>query len=467
MIHPKSFQNMINISKTPSLNKFVKRIEYEATTFDSMEHDEWREHLPMAGTVPPMPEHPGYPLTERSKRLYCRQLKAWDMNYGPGSQFTRQELHNGWNAYQEIVDATEAIQMNYGDFSLMNKVFRAFPNLSAIEFSISQTPSETLKAAYAPTLMPIPLDDIDRELTSALGLRYLTPLLLALMYTGVKLTSFKAGIISWHAFHWPVNFSYHHWQTLGSPTVDFPWQMNPKELTPAFSHLREFHVVFEPELVTDFNGRTTKTVLGQVLKSATSLESMHIEFKERVFSSAFPPDQVLLDTLLGDVHWPRLKKLEVASIQVTEDYLVQHLKRHSKTLKTLKLGEMYLSHGVWASAFQRMRADLRLTSVAFEGTFSTMDDVDEDSNSITDDDEDDEDDDFYLNMDNLLPSDWRSILPLGRRLKTYFLNDGFRCPLETKETKAWLRSERKKLPARSGVDGCWRDRVYNDGLKDI
>lgn len=466
MIHPKSFDNLINISKCPNLNKYVKRIEYEATTLDSLEEDEWRERLPQAESPPPMPEHPGYPLDPRSRRCFVRQMKIWDMNYGPGSQFSRKELEKGWEAYQKLVDATDLIQMDYGDFALLNRVFRNFPNLNSVEFNINQNPSETLKTAYAPTLIiPSPKDDIDRELASELGLRYLTPLLLALIYTNVKLTSFKAGAISWHAFHWPVNFYYHHPRPMGSPTVEFPWQIDPKELSPAFSHLRQFHVVFEPELVTDLNHLPTKSVVGQVLRSASCLEDVHLEFKELYYTSSFPPDQVFLDNLLGDIHWPHLKSLDLSSIKVTEEYLVQLLKRHSKTLKTLKLNSIYLSSGQWASAFQRMRADLRLTDVAFTEVFTNLDDLDDDSNA-PEEDEEDEDVDDYLDMSEPMYLDLRSIRTLGERLETYFLEDGYRCPLDTREQKAWLRSEREKEKTRGGRwDVLWRTKLYKDGLK--
>lgn len=438
MILPKSFENLSNISKHPALSKWVTKITYEATTLELLEHDEWRDRLPTSPAAPPIPEHPGYPFTPRARRHYVREMKAWDLQYGPGSQFSDAELRNAWAAYRDVMDATDEIEINYEDFATLNSAFRALPNLKSFEFNTNQDPSETMKAAFAPTLIsPAPASEVDRELASALSLRYLTPLLLALIHTGVKLTSFKADTISWHAFHCPLDV-FQYSRPKGA-TVDFPWQIDAKELTPAFSDLRQLHLVFEPELGPEIGLLPEQEVLCHVLQSTKLLTDLRLEFNEHFYSSIFPPEQVFLHNLCGNVYWPHLEMLEIASVRVTEDYLVDLLKRHSRTLKVLKLRSLCLVRGEWASAFQRMRADLNLTDVGFYDTFINVDEPEDE------DPEDELDDDIYLDMDAPLGHDiHESTDNLGDRLKTYFLDEKSRCPLKTREQKDQLRAEHEK-----------------------
>lgn len=460
MILPKSFENLSNISKQPSLSRWVTKINYEATTLELLEHDEWRERLPVSPEAPPIPEHPGYPFTPRARRHYVREIKAWDLQYGPGSQFSDAELRDAWAAYRDVMNATDEIEIYYEDFATLNSVFRSLPNLKSLEFNTNQDPSDIMKAAFASTLIsPAPAYDMDRELASALSLRYLTPLFLALIYTGVKLTSFKADAISWHAFQCPIDGSF--FAKPRGPTVDFPWQIEPKDLTLAFRNLRQLHLVFEPEVAPDISLLGEQEVLCRVLKSANLLEDLRLEFHEPFYSSIFPPEQVFLHNVCGDIVWPHLEKLELSGVRVSEDYLVIMLKRQSQTLKTLKLHSMYLCRGQWASAFQRMRADLRLTDVAFHDVFINTDDSEDDEDL-----DDEEEDDIYLDMYAPLGEIFESTEDLGDRLKTYFLGDGYRCPLKTKEQKAWMRAEQEKAQiSRMRGDPSARA-TWQDGLKN-
>lgn len=447
MILFKSYENLTNIASRPSLSKWVKKITYEATTLELLEHDEWKEQLPTAPMAPPMPEHPGYPLTPRDKRHYGREMKLWDQEYGPGSQFTEKQLKNGWLSYREVMELTDEIEIYYKDFATMNAVFGAFPQLQAIEFHTNKEASETMKAAFASTLIaPGPATEDDRELASALSLRYLTPLLLALIHTGVKLTSFKADAISWHAFYSPLDIYHYATRTQNGPTVEFPWQLDPADLPAAFGNIQQLHLVFESEFGPDMSIKSEQEALSRVLGATKLLRDLRLEVNEPFYSSNFPPDQVYLHRVCANAHWPHLESLEFSSVRTTEDYLVDLMKRHSGTLKTLKLRSMYLCQGQWASAFQRMRAVLKLTEVALHDVFINADDPDEEEDDAV---IEDKEDDLYLDMQ--LPT---GILgferPLGARLETYFLGENYRCPLRTKEQKEKLRLERER--ARAKID---------------
>lgn len=56
---------------------------------------------------------------------------------------------------------------------------------------------------------------------------------------------------------------------------------------------------------------------------------------------------------------------------MTEDDLVDFLRRHVGTLKDLQLDNMLLSEGEWSSTFQRMRSTLNLKRAELFGWFSS------------------------------------------------------------------------------------------------
>lgn len=461
MILLKSFENLSNIASRPSLSRYVKKITYEALTLELLEKDEWRERLPIVPGAPPMPEYPGYPLTPRERRHYTREVKIWDQQYGPGSQFTHNELEQAWLSYRAILDSTDEIQIFCTDFATMNVTFRAFPQLKVIEFQTDKEPSETMKDAFASTLIsPSPIGGDEQDFSTTLNQRYLAHLLLALSHTDVKLTSFKGETIPWQAFRVPAD-TFHYTSSRVSPSVEFPWKLDPTDVASVFSNLRQLYLVFEPQFAPHDNLLGDQEDVGKVLQSAKLLRVLRLYIMDPFYSSNF----VFLRNICGDDHWPFLEVLELSSVRVAENDLVDLMKRHSRTLKTLKLGSMYLFEGQWASAFQRMRTVLRLNEVGFHGVFIN------DNDGEDDEEEENEDDDIYLEMHAPLHRSFNS-LPLGSRLETYFLGENYRCPLRTRAQKEKLRTEAERLREIFKGNGDFAEQrfhlqiecIENDGL---
>lgn len=100
-----------------------------------------------------------------------------------------------------------------------------------------------------------------------------------------------------------------------------------------------------------------------------------------------------LDDIASDTTWPLLQELTLTTVATSEDFLVDFMRRHSKTLISLNLGEMMLiKGGSWQTTFQRIKKVVdksrKLQVAEFSRCFLTFEDESGDSRE-----------DFVLNMD--------------------------------------------------------------------
>lgn len=66
------------------------------------------------------------------------------------------------------------------------------------------------------------------------------------------------------------------------------------------------------------------------------------------------------------ISWPYLRKVVLENVQGSDEDLLDFLRRHSATLRTLQLRSFWLYEGLWLYIFREMRASLALTDFEFE-----------------------------------------------------------------------------------------------------
>ena len=92
--------------------------------------------------------------------------------------------------------------------------------------------------------------------------------------------------------------------------------------------------------------------LSGLLRSAIQLEHLELTFSGY---RAFP-------RIVADHTWPHLKSFSVAGLWITEEDFIAFYLRHSGTLRSIKMMEIYLMKGKWESFFDNLRAGTNLKS---------------------------------------------------------------------------------------------------------
>ena len=140
------------------------------------------------------------------------------------------------------------------------------------------------------------------------------------------------------------------------PVLELP--RPPKELvTFAFSHLRVFKVSID-------NGYA-QTAEGDSLRRYTDFLACtpQLRLLSLSFFSCYDTAEIFNRLVSAS---KKLTELEVISMYVSEDELLEPILRLAPTLRSLRISGVILHTGTWQSVYGRLRDDMRLTKIEIE-----------------------------------------------------------------------------------------------------
>lgn len=321
MFFPKSFQNLLEISKQPHLRNHVKCLSYEGGILQSVDFDEsWR----------------------RAALKYNRNL-------------TPEQLRDGYNKYKEAISEREDFSNTRSDYAMLAEAFRNLPNLKAIDLEIGVADpcySRAMEAAFGPTLvMPGVLPywpSYSERFPFRSGNLELASLLFALASAGTKLEDLTLKNLGFGVLD---NFSRY------------------EELLPSiFLNLKHLSLSFDPPNSWYPDSQPLhhrQAVLGKALRLAEGLESLHLDCRYDRYGWCKEPWKrdglrVAFERLAGKMTWPRLQYLSLSTLDTDEDFFFDFMWRHASSLKSLHLENLRLTRGTWEATFRKMQACLRL-----------------------------------------------------------------------------------------------------------
>ena len=131
MFNAKSLQNLLHISRHPSLCRYVSSILYEVRYLEDVESQEYESNIL---------DNDG--LEEES---------TWSSDAGSGD--SKERIARGWKAYKPMLDEQLYMKKISYDVSVFTQALARFPVLKRLEMcSEYGMPSETLARAYENTL---------------------------------------------------------------------------------------------------------------------------------------------------------------------------------------------------------------------------------------------------------------------------------------------------------------------------
>jgi hypothetical protein len=339
MFNAKSLQNLLHISRHPSLCRYVSSILYEVRYLEDVESQEYESNIL---------DNDG--LEEES---------TWSSDAESGD--SKERIARGWKAYKPMLEEQLYMKKISYDVSVFTQALARFPVLKRLEMcSEYGMPSETLARAYENTLaVPgLMLDGGEiSDYEEQTGTRALGSLLLAAAAMPSRLETLIAHRIHWSFFN-------------PAPLADLH--------LPAFVQLRHLDLVLEPDY-DDFDEQDVvkkrHEELGRILRSMMGLESLRLCFDDvdthpnAVLIQRQMNVPVVWERITEGMTWPRLRILELKVFTTSENHITNFLKRHTDTLRVIKWHNVWLSDSAfgWNRIFKKMKRYMKLEEVEFRG----------------------------------------------------------------------------------------------------
>ncbi|PQE17753.1 F-box domain cyclin protein [Rutstroemia sp. NJR-2017a BVV2] len=314
----RSFQNLLDISKSAHLAKHVRSICYEPRIlhagFDKYEYTDYYETA-MEGIEQPI------------------------------SSDIRME--QGWDAYKKMVNEQHFIRKTAWDAAIFTLSIPRFTCLDAITIDTKCVPSYRALQSMPPpfdrdaSLHESPCDPMImakvRKPTNAI--------LVATALANVNLVTLRICLVPEELLS----------SLYGTKNVILPF----------FKHIRHLSLNLGP--FPPPHGHGTMKGLIDLLRFAPGLESLSIKF---AISSRFEPP-IVWDKGIEGLVFPSLQKLELSSLPCRPSSFMNFFKRHAATLKHIVLESMCLVPDpmYWHDILEVLKNDLSLESAAFRGVW--------------------------------------------------------------------------------------------------
>lgn len=345
-----SFDDLIAVSKHPTISPKVTSIYYEPDILDTKDRFEWESSILDPGYLDSIPVLWWPNPTDEDRRAHAKKVEEHEKR--PRHTYTNQQLDVAWIKYQQYLrDQQDHCRQRYG-IKELQEAMRGLPKVTSFYMSMANNlfvRSDYLKQAFSAGLSGACGDDSS---TRASGVPQLRSCLLSMRDAGTKLQKFKCGDVSWKLFRCSKSDLKAFAATL-SKVRNFRLQMSTG--MDASGHRIGVEL---PECRRFLrNGRVRDLISG-----ADDLEKLDIGLNwwEPTFG-------LELVNVVGDCIWSRLSKVTLTTIETTEEHLMHFLERHKATLQRVHLDTMLLKMGEWPSLVPRMRSSLHLASLLLEG----------------------------------------------------------------------------------------------------
>ena len=342
MFHRKSFQNLLNVSQHPVLRNHVHTILYEFRFLADVDRVEYEYNI--------------------------QNHESFE-NHGPEEKTLL--LEEGWKTYNKLLVEQDYMRTTQRDIVTFTQALPRFTMLKRLEMrtvhgmrDVYGLPhSASMVEAYAATLadegMMLSTGEFDSQ---ELGFRALTALLLGATGMKEKLESLVVSNVHWSFFgETPAGMNYYR---------------------SVFAGLKDVHLA----LVSDYDDQEEEDIvvlrhkeLGLALSAATALESLRLDLGgdgdlEPTTAVMLRRMQVpiMLENIVQDKIWEKLRIIELCFVTSTVRCLLEFIRRHSSTLKSVKWSNMWLTECTegsgWFQIFTALR-DACLDVVEFRGTW--------------------------------------------------------------------------------------------------
>ena len=356
-----SLQQLEAVSRHPIISRYVTSILWEADCLPAVDRYRWETMLESLEKIAAwraqfiMDSAPGDAIgnTARSEAL-IRYLNM------PQHQYTKVQLDEEWTRFRALCSDQGCLLMSPSFGDRMTTALKRFPRLKHMTMSTGHAYNNSSNRdareykVYGPSFS---------LLTNAFGLAGMcgvSPALRLLMgayHAGIQLDTFECGSVDWKLLA-----QSHEVSAIMKGAVS-----NLKEMD-LLLHLKPFGPLLPlggaQADVDECEELLASGRLHDFITSAPHLEALSIGFDWGPF--VCPAD---LKTTVGGFHWPHLRSVYFENVSATKDDMMDFLGRHKKTLKVLRLYDVYLKEGELLSMFRSMRSSLELEMVDFRGRF--------------------------------------------------------------------------------------------------
>ena len=327
-LNKESYDRLVAIARHPEVSKHVTNLEYETGGLEPITRENL-DHLlvttPVIFTRRSDSERPGPSASARAWRAYERQ-PICEIPVLSNTQKVRR-----FNRAGSLYDAYQTSQKNVeqADFyrEKIIEAMRRFRNLRTIS-----TPTKTSYERYVAEIREfLPTCYFRGEIASEVSASVCATgsMLLAVDVAGLQLCSLNAQQVGWRILSQNrSNFAALKRSIAGLQTMNLAFT-NPQ------GALRLGETRFW-ELTKIYYLKTGR--MADFVGSTPNLESLGLSFRMWPQEIAFPN----LNTVIGNVYWPRLRVLELDTIASVQFNLVEFCERHAHTLKDLSLSNMHL-----------------------------------------------------------------------------------------------------------------------------
>ncbi|ESZ91657.1 hypothetical protein SBOR_7955 [Sclerotinia borealis F-4128] len=324
MFTEKSFENLLNISKQPSLSKHVRSLYYEPRTL-----------RPVSRVA-----------------LETAMQMDWYADNGPTPYPISREPIEYWESYSDISNRESHIMVSYYDISVLAQALPNFKNLKKIRVDSDGLPSPQASSAHIPTgnecKWLLHHDPTDQNCTR---FRALLSILTAVSLPGTELTSFTATVIPDRFFR--------------------IFNGNRNLMLPIAPYLKRIDISLAP---IDWLKTSREVDLGihKFLRPAANLEDLRIAIDRKYLNDGWDHNTPIpWNSVVGSWKIPKLRNLILCNASGTQECFSKFLEDHTETLDYVCMENMWLEGDIsgWGSVFTTLQS-LALSTCQLEGTWA-------------------------------------------------------------------------------------------------
>ena len=345
-----SFKRLAAIARDPVASKYVTSLFYEADALEVLDENEWKMNVRSPDYYKRLWKGPRYMLRSLTKDLTPASVSIAHARVMPRHHYTKQQLREALRTYQGFCD----YQGRVDQFdSKIAKAMKKFPNLKEL-IILAQVgrPSRAFKSVFAPGFCKMYRKDMWEW---PVGLVQMRSLLLGAHHAGLKIERLYCSIVNWRIL------------MENSKTFE--------RMKRSMLHLRELCVTFSTGLDEEEDewGFLQIEKCEEYLQRSRRLEEFvtsapYLERLEICFEWNEPIQPTEFRHVVGDFYWSSLKAVRFEMIGAVENHLVGFFERHASTIKDVRMGSLFLSHGRWSSVLERIRPVLKLDIVDISGS---------------------------------------------------------------------------------------------------
>ncbi|MCJ1372876.1 hypothetical protein MMC20_004102 [Loxospora ochrophaea] len=366
---PGSLARLEAISKSPFLSQYVRRIVYHGNMLPH--HESMIDWYPAKYHTNQeirtlLIERSCSTADERSKRAAKRSFQK--MNEKDRLRISK--LEQGWERYQKLCSSQEGLSESDLDFMVLREVMTRLPRLESFHSNVKSIDSCYVNNCFGRN--EIFFSDESGMHGGIRGQRPLLPLLQGIKAANKTPKDLYIDGLSWRFLMDETRFGQlkEVLRRAEKLSIFFSEAQEEEYDSSMFDWDESYWSMFPTRRCQD------------LVATAQELSTLALGFRQLDLDSDY--GWIDIRELIGSFTWPKLRCLQVQSIQLKERTVLQVLHRHSNTLRDLCLKDVCITEGSWISIFETMRQTLSLKSLKLTGYLNNFSSQDESWNQSWD-----------------------------------------------------------------------------------